>query len=133
MAENKTSVRKLLDGQEYNVAKGGIIKKGFGRKSAVEQCVAYLHSLSQLTVCPRYTGDLITSCTWLQLILVDNNTMCGAAQFMVDFQGMHSSAKKAIYINFQNHASIFHKAMLSIINGGGHDIPKYKLVTHNSH
>ena len=62
-AENKPSVRKLLDGQEYNVAKGGIIKKGFGRKYAVEQCMAYLHGLSQITVCPRYTGDLITSCT----------------------------------------------------------------------
>ena len=28
-AENKTSVRQLLDGQEYPVAKGDIIKKDF--------------------------------------------------------------------------------------------------------
>ena len=45
-AENKTSVRQLLDGQEYSVVKSDIIKKGFDRKSAVEQCVAYLHGLS---------------------------------------------------------------------------------------
>ena len=30
-AENKTSVRQLLDGQEYSVVKSDIIKKGFGR------------------------------------------------------------------------------------------------------
>ena len=39
---------------------------------------------------------------------------------MVDFRGMKFNAKKALYINFQNHASIFHKAILSKINGGGH-------------
>ena len=32
-AENKTSVRKLLDGQEYPVAKGDIINKGFDFQS----------------------------------------------------------------------------------------------------
>ena len=32
-AENKMSVRKLLDGQEYPVAKGDIINKGFDFQS----------------------------------------------------------------------------------------------------
>ena len=45
--ENKTSVRQLLDGQEYPVPKCDLIKKCFDRKSDVEQCVAYLHGLSQ--------------------------------------------------------------------------------------
>ena len=44
-------MRQLLDGQEYLVAKGGIIKKDFDRKAAVEQCVAYLNGLYQITVC----------------------------------------------------------------------------------
>ena len=48
IVENKMSVRQLLDGQEYPVAKGGIIMKVFGREAAVEWCVAYLHGLSQL-------------------------------------------------------------------------------------
>ena len=34
--ENKVSVRQLLDGQEYPVAKGYIIKKGFDIESTVE-------------------------------------------------------------------------------------------------
>ena len=55
-------MRQLLDGQEYTVAKGGIIKKGFDCKAAVEQCVDYLHGLYQLTVCNKYNGDIITSC-----------------------------------------------------------------------
>ena len=38
--ENKTSVRQLLDGREYPVAKGDIIKKGFYCEAAVERCVA---------------------------------------------------------------------------------------------
>ena len=40
------------------------------------------------------------------------------AQFMVEFQGIHFNAKKALYINFQKRALIFHKSMLSKINGG---------------
>ena len=44
-AENKTSVIQQLCGQEYPVAKGDIIKKGFDWKSAVERRVAYLHGL----------------------------------------------------------------------------------------
>ena len=47
--------------------------------------------------------------------------MLGAAQLMADFQGIHFNIKKALYINFQKHASIFHKAMICTINGGGHD------------
>ena len=39
-AENKTSVRQLLYGQEYPVAKGDIINKGFDQKKYVERCVA---------------------------------------------------------------------------------------------
>ena len=35
-AENKTYVRQLLYGQEYPVAKGDIIRKGFHREAAVE-------------------------------------------------------------------------------------------------
>ena len=54
-AEDKTSVRQLIDGKEYPVAKVDIIKKGFDCKAAVELCVAYLHGLSQLLGCPRYT------------------------------------------------------------------------------
>ena len=46
--------------------------------------------------------------------------MLGAAQFIVDFWGMHFNTKKALCINFQKHASIFCKEMLSIINGWGH-------------
>ena len=45
--------------------------------------------------------------------------MLGAAQFVLDFQGMHFNAKKALYINFQKNASFFCEAMLSTINGGG--------------
>ena len=40
------TVRQLLDGQEYPVAKGDIIKKGFDHEASVEGCVAYLHGLS---------------------------------------------------------------------------------------
>ena len=74
----------LLDGQEYPAAKGDIIKKGSGREVAVDLCMAYPHGLSQLPVCPRYTGDIITSCTCLKYIHIDNNAMLGAVQFMVD-------------------------------------------------
>ena len=52
-AENKTSVRQLLDIQEYTVSKFGIIKKGCRRKEYVDQCVSYLHGISQILVCPR--------------------------------------------------------------------------------
>ena len=41
----KMSVWQLLDGQEYPVAKGDSIKKGFDREAAVERFVAYLHGL----------------------------------------------------------------------------------------
>ena len=50
-------MRKLLDNQEYPVAKGGTIKKGFDCENAAEICVAYLHRISQLPECPRYTSD----------------------------------------------------------------------------
>ena len=42
-AENKMSMRQLLYGQEYTVAKGDIIKKGSDYKASVEKCVAYIH------------------------------------------------------------------------------------------
>ena len=61
--ENKTFVRLLLDVQEYPVAKGNIIKMGFDSEAAVERYVAYIHGLSQLHGCPRYTGDRIKLCT----------------------------------------------------------------------
>ena len=82
--------------------------------------MAYLRGLYQLAGCPIYTGDIVIACTCLKIVPIYNNTMLGAAQFMVDFQGMHFNAKKALYVNFQKHASIFCKAMLSTINGGGH-------------
>ena len=82
--------------------------------------MTYLHGISQLLGCPRYTGDIITSYIFLQIIPIGNNAILGEAQFMVDFQGMHFNAKKALYINFYNHASIFCKTMLGKINGGGH-------------
>ena len=111
-AENKTSVRQLLDGQEYPVAKGDIINKGFDRKASVEKCVAYLNVISQLTGCPRYTGDIITLRTLLKKLSIDNNDMLGAAQFMVDSRGMHFNSKTSLYINFQKNASIFCKEIL---------------------
>ena len=83
-AEDKTSVRQLLDSQEFPVAKGDIIKKGLYHKAAVERWVVYLHGISQLPSCPSYTGERITSSTCLQLLHMDNNAMLGAAQFMVD-------------------------------------------------
>ena len=58
-AYNKTSMRQLIYGQEYPVAKCDIIKKGFYRKASVERFVAYLHVLSQISGFPRYTGDII--------------------------------------------------------------------------
>ena len=77
-AENKMSVRQLLDGQEYPVAKGDIIKKGFDHEYVVEICVAYLHGLSQLPFCPRYTGYIIALCTYLKFLSIDNNSMLKA-------------------------------------------------------
>ena len=68
-------MRQLLDGKEYPAAKGDIIKKGFDAEAAIGQCVAYLHGLSQLMVCPRYTGDIIILCNCLQLLPIYNNTM----------------------------------------------------------
>ena len=59
--ENKTSMRKLLYGQEYPIPKGDIIKKVFDIKASVERCVAYIHVLYQLLVCPRYNGAI--TCT----------------------------------------------------------------------
>ena len=54
---------------------------------------------------------------------------------MVDFQGVHFNAKKAFYINFQKHASISCKAIISTINGGGkvrfYVIPKNNSTTNN--
>ena len=117
--ENKTSVRQLLDGQEYPVTKGDIIKKGFDCKSAVERCLAFLHGIFQLNGCPRYTGEKITLWTRIQLLPIDNNAMLAAAQFMVDFEGMHFNAKKDLQINFQKQASLFCKAVLRKIHGGG--------------
>ena len=61
-AENNTSVRQVIDSQEYPVAKGDIIKKGFYLKAAVEKCVAYLHGLSQFPGCNSYKGDIIILC-----------------------------------------------------------------------
>ena len=46
--------------------------------------------------------------------------MLGAAQFMVDFRGMHLNTKKSLYINYQNHVSVFCMEMLSTVNGEGH-------------
>ena len=106
-AENNMSVRQLLYGQGYPVAWGGIIKKFFDHEAAVEKCVAFPHVLSQLLCCLRYTGYRITSCDFLKLLSTDKNSMLGAAQFMIGFQGMHFDAKKALYIHFQKHASIF--------------------------
>ena len=112
-------MRQLLDGQKYPVIKGDIIKKEFYREATVEQCLPYLHGLSHIPVCPRYMGDRIILCTCLQILPMDNNAMLVAAQFIVDFRGMHLNTNKDLYINFQKHASIFCKAMLSKINGGG--------------
>ena len=50
------SVIQLLDGQEYPFAKGDIIKKGFYREADVEQCVAYLHDISQFQDILYITG-----------------------------------------------------------------------------
>ena len=72
-------MRQLLDHQEYPIAKGDIIKKGFYREAAVETCMAYLHGLSQLLVCRRYNSDIITLFTYLQLLPIDKNIMLGAA------------------------------------------------------
>ena len=93
-AENIMSVIQLLNGQEHPVAKGGTIKKVFDHESVFEWCVAYLYGIYQLPGCPRYTGDIITSCNCLQLLPIYNNTMLGSAQFMVDLRGIHFNAKK---------------------------------------
>ena len=79
----------------------------------------YLHGISKLSECPRYTGDIITSCNCLQLLTIDNNSILKAARFMVYFLGIHFNKKNALYINFKKHDSIFCKAMLGKINGGG--------------
>ena len=76
--ENKMSVRQLLYGQEYPSENGDIIKKIFYCKAAVDWCVAYLHGLSQITDCPRYTGKIIASCTWLRVFPIENNAILGA-------------------------------------------------------
>ena len=110
---------QLLDSQEYPVAKVDIIKKGFNREAAVEIFVAYLNGLYQLPGFPRYKSDRITSFTCLQILTIKNNSILGAVQFMVEFQGMHFYTKNDLYIHFHKHASIFCKAMLSTIDGGG--------------
>ena len=94
--ENKISARQLPDRQEYPLAKDDNIKNGFDLKSAVEQCVAYLHGLSQLPDYPNYIGDRITSCTCLQHLPFENNNILVAAHFIVAFQGMHFNTKKAV-------------------------------------
>ena len=95
---------QLLNGQEYPVAKGDIIKKGFDLEAIIEWCVAFLHGFSQLPDCPRYTIHIITLRTYLQRLPIYNNDMLVAVKFMVDFQRMHFNAKKNLYINFQKHA-----------------------------
>ena len=87
-------MRQLLYDQEYPVSKDDIIKKVFDREASVERFVAHLHGLSQIPVCPKYTDDIITSCTWLNILLIYNNTMVGAVQFMVYVQGVHFNEKK---------------------------------------
>ena len=119
-AENKTSMKQLINGKEYPVIKGDVIKKGFDRESDFERCVTYLHGIYQLPGCTRYTGDRITSCTCLQILPIENNAMLGAVQFMVYFRGMHFNEKKDLYINIQKHASIFYRETISTINGEGH-------------
>ena len=118
-AENNKSVRQLLDGQEHPVEKGDTIKKGFYSKADFEWCLAYRYGLSYLSVCTRYASDIITSCTFLKLLPIYNNAMLGATQFMVYFWEIHFNLNKALYINFQKHASVFRKEMLIKINGGG--------------
>ena len=113
-------MRKILYGQEYTVAKVDIIKKRFDREAAIDQCVVYLHGLSQLPGYPRYNVDRITSCTCLNFFPIDNNAMLGSAQLMVDFRGMRFNANKTLFINFQKHDSIFCKEIIRKINGGGH-------------
>ena len=112
------SVKQLLYGQEYLVAKVDIIKRRFDREDDFERCVAYSRGLSQLPGCTRYICEIITSCTCLQILHIDNNDMLGAAQFILDFRGMHFNANNAFYINFKNHASVFRKAMISTISVG---------------
>ena len=97
-----------------------IIKKSFDREAFVVLYMAYLHGLSELPWCPRYIGDINKSRSWLNLLTIYNDAMLGAAQFMLDFLGIHLNSKKSLYIKFQKHASIFCKAMLSTINGVGH-------------
>ena len=80
---------QLLDYQEYPVAKVDIVRKGFGHKADVERFVVYLHGLSQIPSCPRYIDDRIISCTFLQLLILENNAMLGTAQFVIDFRWMH--------------------------------------------
>ena len=70
-------MKQLLYGQEYPVEKGDLIKEGFDREAAVEKFAAYLHGISQLPGCPRYTSDRITLCTCLQILYIDNNAMLG--------------------------------------------------------
>ena len=78
-AEDETSARQLIDDQKYHVAKCDIINKVFDLEDAVERCVAYFHSLSQLTGCTRYTGYITAFCTCLQLLLINNNAMLVSA------------------------------------------------------
>ena len=81
--------------------------------------MAYLHLLSQIPGCPKYTGDRITSCTCLQLLTIDNNNMLRASQFMVDFQGINFNAKKALYIIIIIMLHFFCQTMPIAINGVG--------------
>ena len=68
---------------------------------------------------PSYTGDIITLCTGLKLLPIDNNAMLGVAQFMVYFRGTHCNVKKALYINFLKNTNFFHNSVISTNNDGG--------------
>ena len=89
------------------MSKRDVIKKEFDHKADVERCIAYLSDLYQLPGCTRYTSEKITSFTCVKIIPLDNNAMLGSEQLMLDFQSMYFNKKKAFYINFQKHASIF--------------------------
>ena len=100
-AENMTSMRQLLDGQEYPVAKCDIIKKGFESKAAVEKCMAYLHGFYQLPGCPRHTGNIIKSCTCVKQRYVGISAIHGRLPRDTLQQ------KEALYIHFISMLQIY--------------------------
>ena len=79
-----------------------LLRRGLIRKDDVERYVAYIHGLSQLPGYPRYNSDIITLFNCLQILPIENNAMLGASQLLVNFQGMHFNAKKALYIIFRS-------------------------------